>query len=310
MESGRVANFTSLAEGAPLFAQGFTAAHWGLQPFPGNLVATTGSASAINSTSRLVYSLPYDLSSVPSDFYNQYNWTVTTCYDYFIVISSPDGQKYNVLRDINSTTQQCSHQNTSSSSDCIILIDRVGRSAFGPLNTNIAALAHGLTVIVVVLLTAVAAQLILRRGFLGKGLDDEDLNRSYQRPRSWYRGYKKQVAVVQWVPEPMVEQVELELPQYPTGDDLVDQIHHAETLIRQLAGLRTAFDAMGNAIPEEKHHRETMRQQANSLLDEVRRIVRRWPELLKRSTADWTDENARVAEEIRHIVFNELPQRY
>src|SRR4051794_3713848 len=63
MEAWKFIDYTQIS---PLFALGFTTERWGLEPFPGNLIATSNYTEAIqNSTTSvnrawdLPYSCPY-----------------------------------------------------------------------------------------------------------------------------------------------------------------------------------------------------------------------------------------------------------
>src|SRR5579859_3201634 len=74
MEAWKFVNYSSIS---PVFALGFTTERWGLEPFPGNLVAIPGYLRDVqNSTSKVekAWGLPYScFGGVDSSFSSSFN---------------------------------------------------------------------------------------------------------------------------------------------------------------------------------------------------------------------------------------------
>lgn len=212
--------------------------------------------------------------------------------------------------------QLCTEPVPCASSSCLLVIPYTESSTVGPARTNIVGLAHGLTVLFITLVSATAVHAMMR--LLRK-----------QRPPP-----KTPVASAP-APAPAAE---LPIRRPPHPDRLARGLggHYrdaapavrevevytaladkAQEVARVLEMLRTMFELdlsiwgmKRSTLEGDIRRMEGMRQTADALFAEVRRVVREWDEHDNVACRCWSDEERGEIAKIREVVWALPAERY
>jgi hypothetical protein len=119
--------FVDNSELSPVFALSFTTEQWGLEPFPGNLVAITGYWQDIEGSNNIAepaWGLPY---SCPSS-----NDSTILYYDYYCTDDDWVVEGYNATNSsviyISASDNICAEPQLCPDSGCLILIEGIGKT--------------------------------------------------------------------------------------------------------------------------------------------------------------------------------------
>jgi hypothetical protein len=304
MELERLSHPVGLAEYAPLFAQGFTTAHWGLEPFPPNLVGINISKDeflksdpALNYTA---YTLPYNCSSDIGWYYKILNWTLYNggiAPEVYLNVET-----YDVYQEITPLTPLCEGDDTCKDNGCIILVDGVG-STTTVGTASIVGLAHGLTSIIVFFTTLAAIFLFIREPCPEGGVNDNDLINYYRSPLRRLNPFTDEAYEPDdFATEPEVVFVEpthhIEMSDLPTPQTFAEHVFRVRGLMTEWHEANTAKKGMRYAVPGEEQHRDNAQRRANILLEEIRTLVKPWPRMMEQTRVNWTDGQRRQAQAI------------
>jgi hypothetical protein len=310
MELERLTHPIGMSEFAPVFTQGFTTAHWGLEPFPPNLVAVNISENeflALDPSSNYsAYTVPYKCNDKPAKWYQILNWT--TYGPYIVFEDSETPAPYGVYRNITSATRRCGSGEECVDDGCIILVDGFGSTTIG--SASIVGLTHGITTIIIFLATVIAAWRVWRESCPEGGVNEQDLKNKYRSPLPrfpWQPGVPNDP---NWAPAPEVILEDYEMGPLPQQTEFAGEIHRVRGMLNELFRLDTAIEGMKHAVDGEEGIRDNAMQQANSLLIEIQRLVRPWPGMMETMGVDWPHEQRQKAQEIVDTVFSMRSPRY
>jgi len=274
---------------SPLFALGFTTKRWGLEPFPGNVVAISGYWKDIKDFNLTVESdgtLPYSCSdSEPSSYYNT------------------NDQNYDGLINISPATSVCPKPQACPYSNCTILIEGIGRTITGPANSKIVGLSHGISFFLVCLITAAIMGCILSKQ---SSYEDQPsasrpipLNSTHN-PRGTAPekggGYGERAVKQRYYAE-----------QTATAANRAKQVARCSDLLRQMYELDLNIWALGDVIADDVPKREEMKYKANALFAEIRRTIQN---LRAESDVYWPQEERQQIEEIWGVIAKYGTRRY
>jgi hypothetical protein len=278
MEAWKFFNYSNLS---PVYALSFTAERWGLEPFPGNLVATTGYLYWQDTVP--VWTLPYSCpSSNDSSFLDYYYYTtvVNDTYDDVIYISEFD----NI----------CAEPQPCADSGCLILIEGIGKNTTGPANSSIVGLSHGITLLLIIAIAKAITTMgcgASRLLGLGPPLPPSAIELA---PR--LRRYHN--------PPPQQSQ---RLYPLSTAADKAKEVARCSELLRQMYALDLKIWGMEDCVAEEIPMRQEMMRRANALFAEINRIVHAWR---SRDDGKWSREERLHIEEIYRLVNRHNVRRY
>ncbi|KAF2813602.1 uncharacterized protein BDZ99DRAFT_259478 [Mytilinidion resinicola] len=280
--------FVDYSDTAPVLALSLTAKRWGLDPFPGNLVAISSiwhDFQRSNGTEELASALPYTCSYSSSSYLDSYvhDYSQNTRDDYTL-----DDSYKNITRN-SAICNKVSRAHLCDSS-CLILIEGVGSKTTGPAHSDIVGLTHGLSFLISLSVTALTVM-----GFL-EGLIKRPkppqltavIRKTYNEPH-----------------KPLANPYPLE--QYSTSRDVV----YCAQLMRQMYSLDLSIWAMEDSAPGEVPRREAMKTQANALLEEIRNVVEVWQKDIQREDGGtWKLEERKLVDEISKAVLEYPAERY
>ncbi|KAF1808248.1 hypothetical protein P152DRAFT_485607 [Eremomyces bilateralis CBS 781.70] len=129
---------------SPLFALSITAARWGLEPFPANLVAIQGRVNtSITNSVVEAWTLPYSCGGLPLSGLEGQQY-----YNYSSYYQEPPSPPY---RSNISLTNICDAPQACPASDCRIVVEGAGRTQVDTIRTSIISLVHGISASISVL---------------------------------------------------------------------------------------------------------------------------------------------------------------
>ncbi|QDS75661.1 hypothetical protein FKW77_007191 [Venturia effusa] len=303
MEAWKLINFTSLSEVSPAFTLGYTAQQWGLLPFPANLYATKASASEIlqSSDGVLGFGMPYSCLQYGADFYRETGgWYVLELHGYTGITSDRRGDFFHDVNDtISRNTTVCDEDATCTDLGCIILIEQAGRA------TQIVAIAHVLTIIILAVLTLIAAWVLRRDGSPRRGVQPADLNGRYLPPVPWrFKGKAEEIPMQRWTPAQIVL-AEHETLMECNPQEFTKAINNCQDLLREMFQLDQQIMGMVHIREDDEHIRRDLKRRANELFEEVRDEVRNLSRI-----EHLTEEQTQVLDEISKLVMAEKGPRY
>jgi hypothetical protein len=280
MEAWKWLNYSSES---PVYSLSLTTTRWGLEGFPGNLVATTGwlnnirKSVIVNKSAEVrIYTLPYtcpgymvnghsfdaSLQNYNNEYKRQYPYLVTNSLDV-------------------TSTDIC--ETPCADSRCVILIEGIGSTRTGLSQTDIVALSHGLSFFFSLGFTIVIIMSFLR--------------------------FKKRSTVSKPAPPPGYT-----APFQPTGkkyaEEVAEQARSAKEikacadLLRELYSLDLAIWGQENSVDPSSRQRDMFR--ANALFIEICRIVQSWQMDEKR----WSSGEKRHIEEMASFLDRHDRKRY
>jgi len=275
MEAWKFVDYSSLS---PVFALSLTTERWGLEPFPGNLVAIRDYWKHIQTSNKTVqaFTLPYTCSDRPSDF------SVDTDLD----LINSGAYSYNISTNISASADICTeHQSCCEDSHCLVLIEGIGKTTTGPANSNIVGLTHGISFLLVI--TTIIA--FIMGCWLSK-FEDTPPPPATRVSRNAFKERHNPP------PRPQNEGKERYAEQAATSANTAKEIARCSDLLRQMYKLDLQIWGMENCVAQEIPAREDMKRRANALLAEVSRIVHNWKSTS--SSAKWSDEERQHIKEI------------
>lgn len=288
MEAWKFVDYSSLS---PVYALGFTTEQWGLEPFPGNLVAISGywqDIKGLNNTEEAAWRLPYSCQS-SDPWYYWYNY-----YAYGDGVDNGYYLYYNYVTNISASTNICPEPQPCADSGCIILIEGIGKTTTGPANSSIVGLSHGISFILIITIT-----IAIIMGCGGSSLSApkppvqphaqlamDDLGPYINPPRWRQQSHAEQAA---------------------TAATVAKEVARCSDLLRQMYALDLLIWSNEFNVSSEAPKREEMMRRANALFAEIRRIVDTWR---SRSSARWSPEERQHIEEIYDFVAQHDARRY
>lgn len=290
MEEWKFIDFTNYS--SP-YALSFTAERWGLEPFPGNLVAAEGywdPATGLNNTGGSVWSLPYTCADSASSFFER---SYTGDNDIHGLI--------NQTRPLSPSDTLCSEPTRCSQDGCILLIEGIGRATTGPLDSDIIGLSYGLTFLFA-LFSIIAIMGCCASTETYHPPDEPD-------PPSRLAGQFSQpspniVLREYYNPPPQPQQL---YPSLSLSRDNRREVVECAGLLRQLYTLDLEIWGMEKCIAEDMPQKEGYCRQANDVFSQIKTMVNAWP---RDADFGWNREEKTIIEEIRHAVNCYPAQRY
>lgn len=291
MEAWKFINYTSLS---PVFALSLTTQRWGLEPFPGNVIAIANylhDDTGSDISQRPAWKLPYTCSDSTSSL---------SLYENVAFNDGNNSNNNNTTISSNNSTI-CSRPQPCSDSGCLILIEGIGKTKAGPASSDILGLSYGITSVLVVIFNIVFITIANKMGncfstsqkSIGTISDPENpaLSDYLQ------KGYN---------PPPQQQQIYAEqTPRVPIN--MSGEVVRCSELLRAMYTLDLVIWGKGDCVIEEIPEREDMKKRANALFSEIQRILYSW-----RTASDcrWTvDERAHI-EEIGRMVDQYESKRY
>jgi hypothetical protein len=283
MDAWKFVNYSSIS---PVYALSLTTEQWGLEPFPGNLVAIFGywqdiedSNDAAEPAWTVPYSCPSSNSSCPYD-YGCDDW-VDSCYDNVTYISA--------------SSNICPEPEPCADSGCIILIEGIGKTTTGPANSSIVGLSYGISFLLVL---AITITIIMGCGTSSLSMLHPPPPQPQPRlAREHLRSYMN--------PPPQREQ--LYAARAATAANMAREVVRCSDLLRQMYALDLVIWGMENCVTDEIPRREEMKRKANALFAEIRRVVQTWR---SKSDVRWSAEERQHIEEICKFVDEHNAKRY
>ncbi|KAI0127152.1 hypothetical protein BJ170DRAFT_683006 [Xylariales sp. AK1849] len=290
MEAWKFVNYSRYS---PVYALSITAERWGLEPLPGNLVATEGywdSATQVNSTGESVWTLPYSCGADPRDFFsNSYNDA-----DDLDVLS-------NKTRSLLPSDTICARPDPCSKSGCLILIEGIGSSTVGPANSDIVGLGYGLTF----LFTLIVILLVMGCTSSRERYYEDESPPLTPRIVPGPLATMDSTVTDYYNPPPRPQQLYAE--QALRRDNSRDEVVRCATLLRQLYNLDLQIWGLESCIAEEVPRRREYCRQANELFAQVKEMIRAWP---REANFGWDREERAQIDEIRKAVDQYPGKRY
>lgn len=287
MEAWKFVDFTTLS---PTFALGFTTPRWGLEQFPGNLVAIPGTW---NKAVDEAWSLPYTCNSTnPTSYYD--------------CTSSDGGCDYGDSSTTNiSNSPICNKPVSCSNSNCLILIEGTDANTTGPAHSNIVGLAHGISALVTLLITTT---IILIMGSCFSSTADEKPYESRTakpdgdstRPRLAPTNLP-QYNPPKFLRAPKWAEQEL-MPSNKASD-----IAKCADLLRQMYAMDLVIWGTEHAVAGGQTERKLMMTRADCLYTEIRRMVYSFHHAPR---SDWSHAERACVEDIFKAVERHGAARY
>jgi hypothetical protein len=302
MEAWNFVNFSSLS---PVFALSLTTEQWGLEPFPGNLVAIPGYWQDIqgsNNTVETAWTLPYSCPSSNSSNNCAYNDWVNidycACYDSVTNTSfcayddwvSGFCACYDNVTSIYASSNICPGPEPCADSGCMILIEGIGKTTTGPANSSIVGLSYGISF----LLVYITVSIIM--GCSSSSL----LDPSPPPTRLALEDVRQYVN-----PPPQPEKISK--VRAAAAANTAKEVARCSDLLRQMYALDLVIWGMEDNIAEDIPKREDMKRRANALFAEICRIVHTWK---SRPGASWSPEERQYIDEICRFVDQHNTRRY
>lgn len=283
-------NYSSIS---PVFALGFTTERWGLEPFPGNLVAISGSLPHVqNSTSKVekAWGLPYScFGSVDSSFSSSFN--ASYYYDYYYQNGLWFDDNLSSITNISAWSNICTKPQACANSGCTILIEGIGRNTTGPANSHIVSLSHGISILLV--LATTLGVLIMGCIFSRPEPDD---------------GYRPGAPLYNPPPRPSGKgRCPDDASSTFANINKGKEVARCAGLLREMYELDILIWSTEGYVQEDVQNREDMKVRAEALFTEIRRIVNGWTGLHSRK---WDTEEWEHVQEIRRIVDQHPGRRY
>lgn len=285
MEAWKFINYTSLS---PLLALTFTTERWGLDPFPGNLVAISGTWEELkesNKTSEEAWTLP-NLCPINnnSDIYFKYkNW-----------IQHNRNARHDKVGSISPSSEICPKPQPCADSGCLILVEGVGKNTTGPANSDIVRLTLGISGLVVIAITVAILAIMgccwsrwcdmLESPPPPNPLNIRDLGQYVNPPRPRGGTYEIQTAA-------------------PTN--MAKEVARCSDLLRQMYALELVIWGMEGAVAAEAPQRREKERMVNALFAEVRGMLAMW-----KLGSGWSVEEEQHIEEIYKTVARHRARRY
>jgi hypothetical protein len=287
MDAWKFVDYTNIS---PVFALGLTTEQWGLEPFPSNLVATSGYLKDIKDSTGTdqAWKLPFSCSSGYSlAVYNTY-------YSYY--------SKYGIANavnnfSINDSVDICSEPQPCADSGCVILIEGIGRASTGPANSNIVGLSYAISTLLTLLFAFITIRIVLIMGScVSSQLDSEE----GEDPISKSKKYNPP-------PSPEPPKNREYFPPVQTSADKAKEIAQCSGLLREMYALDLIIWGMEGCVATEVQKREELKRKANALFVEIKRIIRDWK---MTTSVRWTEEEWKQIEEIHGCVEQHDVKRY
>lgn len=249
MEGWKFVDYTSLS---PIVALSLTTDRWGLDPLPSNLRATNETIDDLIRRNRE----------------NIISWELTKGCQL-----PPNAWKYPGNIDTRKsflplTAPFCAEANSCKNTrGCITLIEGIGKTTFGPRNTDIVQFTHGISFVIVVISTLIMGWFKRGREMIelkfppkAEGIGDDDFKQLYNPPPPPQNATAPTTIIA------------------PPDDEKAKQIAHCAGLLRQMYSLDIAVWTMDSkTMSEDARNRQSQkREKANALHREIWRIVFSW----------------------------------
>jgi len=258
MEAWKFIDYSSLS---PVYALGFTAEQWGLEPFPGSVVATTGYWQDIEGTNNalLVWPVPYSCLESDGSYLDYYSTNIGSV--------SGLGDISNNLYSFGSGNNICEETQPCGGSGCTFLIEGILKTTTGPANSDIVGLTHGITCFIIIAIAiAIATSFIMGSCF------SNILNASPPPPPS--REELSQNLRSHINPPP--RRVQTYAERAASEASTAREVARCSGLLRQMYALDLHIWGMEDCIADEIPKREELMRRANMLFAEINRIVHAW----------------------------------
>lgn len=298
MEAWKFFNYSSIS---PLFALSFTTEEWGLEPFPGNLLAIPGywqdiilsknSSSNKNTTSlKPAWTVPNLCSSSKSqDPLSFYHDIVENGY---IAYPGFDSVRY-ISAASASLFCQPDQLKPCAPSGCLILLEGIGKNTTGPAHSSIVALSHGVSFFVTFTIT-IAILIIM--GCMSSSLSV---------PKS---PTITPIHLSQYLNPPGTERKQNYAEKAETEANVSKEVARCSRLLRQMYELELNIWSMGDNFASETPRIDEMKKRANGIFAEIRSMVFTWR--LTVGTKGWSAEQEMHVVEIYNYIDNHGTKRY
>jgi len=317
MEAWKFLDYTSID---PLFALGFTTYRWGLEPFPGNLVAATSHSS----NNSIFLGLPYGCNNSIL-FGNDLWYSPSYHYDHW-PDNEPEGwyQWYganNTFKSINepSICRKPVSCEISPNASCWIVLEDIGISTTGPAKSHIVGLAHGISSLLVILSTIA---IIMGCCFSSPEEDKEyEMRDVTPRGEDAHNGSHNGLSpshLSQYNPPPRLSTrgtplafLRRDASKFgvlqvaPSG--LNTEVMRCADLLREMYGLDMEIWAQEKAVGDGVRKRKENQIKANAIYAEIRRMVYAWRDM---PSGSQSQEVRKCIEEIAKVVDRHGERRY
>lgn len=311
MEAWKFVNHSDIS---PLFALSFTTEEWGLEPFPGNLLAIPGywqdiilsknSSSTNNNNNNKTSLIPAwtvpnlcsnsKLEQDPLSFYHR--WIADYGYN---SNRGPDSIRYISAESANLFCQPGQLQ-PCAPSGCLILLEGIGKNTTGPAHSSIVVLSHGISFFFAFTITIA---IIIIMGCLSSSLSAPKQPTitpvhlgQYLNPPSGTTasGAKKQQDYAEIA---------------ATKANVSKEVARCSGLLRQMYALELIVWGMGENVADEMPKMEEMKRRANAIFTEIRSMVYTWMSTTGTATG-WSAEEEEYVVEIFKYIDQHGAKRY
>jgi hypothetical protein len=306
---------------SPIFALSYTTEQWGFQPFPSNLVAIPGylkDVASWNNTVLQAWNLPDNCSTGVLEDHTSNNTNYYYPYpDYYIYIEYSDDEDgeddendkqiladsrfWNGTNEISSPSDICTSIQSCASSECLILIEGIGRTTTGPAKSSIVALSHGVSFLLSISLTVAIMGCFSSRFKVPQPvqqqLHPDSLNGLYNPPPDGRRRQERRLAESS---DPINQRA-------INNENLSGEIARCSDLFRQMYKLDLEIWGMKDVVPSDIPKREKKKLQSNALFNEIQTMVHGWvtiPEF------GWSPQQRNEIREICRVVDQYDSRRY
>jgi hypothetical protein len=291
MDAWKFVDYSGLS---PVFALSFTTEQWGLEPFPGNLVAITGYWQDIEGSNNLAepaWELPYSCPSSDDSTFLYYDYYCTD--DDWVVEGYND--IYNSVIYISGSDNICAEPQLCPDSGCLILIEGIGKATTGPANSSVVGLSHGITLLIIAITVAIIMGCGLTKSFFGSPPPPPSRTQLAQKLRPYMN------------PPPSAQRQQTYAERTAAAASTANEVAQCSALLRQLYALDLAIWSKEDCVDEEIPEREDMMCRANALFAEIHRIVHAWR---SRAGTKWSAEEQLHIDEICRFLDQHDLMRY
>ncbi len=284
MEAWKFIDYTAIS---PLYALSLTTERWGLDPFPGNTVASNLSLQTAQTSSNHtvqiaveVWTLPYDCSS--SLYFSDSYYLDSSLQTYHNNLSNSSGN-------VEFCSEPCAKDG------CLILIEDIGRIRTGPKQASIVGLSYGISTLLAFLFTF----LIIMGCIISQPKPVRPEPKPVQqRERQLYNPSP---------PPPRPRPVQRYAEQAASPENLAKEVVKCAGMLREMYALDLLIWGQKNAIKEDVPKREDNKRRSNALFGEICRIVNTWKGM---NSMTWSVEERTHIEEICNFLDRQDRTRY
>lgn len=262
MEAWKQVNYTELA---PLVALSLTTSRWGLEILPGNIKATQGyfnKSSSHNVTALPAWNFTYGCAITELDLESDIR-------GYLLASSNST---------VSARDKICVKPTRCGGSDCINLVEGVGKTVTGPAHSDIFRLAHGVSALVSIAITIAMGCLQVVKGFVS-GL---------------FRDDPPPLPVDKYTATPKSDQ-NSELKRIEVQETKAAEIVHCANLLREMYQSHYSLISLGDDQKKYVKERDELRRKRDALYGEIDRIASAWKAT---SLGYFTGEERKYVDEI------------